>query len=1679
MRFVLAGLIALTFCLARWSHAQPPGQDTIWLEGEAPIATNVKPNLAGWGNKQFLSSEKWLHLSIDADKVDKELPAEGALLRYDFAIKSQHDHEIWARIGFEFARSPFDWRLDDGNWATISPDALTSDLMEIDFFCEVAWLKLGKANLAPGTHRLELRLNKLRDDKGKPQRVLFALDAICVDPGAFRPNGKFKPDDSGRDDHDRQAARTVFQLLEPGQAGTRESMALAGQWEICRDDEQQPGPVAVPIPALPQNPVWRAIAVPGDKNTLRPDLVFAHRVWYRTRVEVPATAVGRSFFLVFPQNNLNTTVYVNGVYCGFDKNPFAKVQIDVTKGIKPGQNEVWVGIRDAWYGYSASASDPMKLRRKWNLPKKFFGDGFQDLAYPIWNHPESGILETPLLFAVGPAYVADVFIKPSVAKKELAVDVTLSNPTGQPVDGELIWEVVDRTGEFVRSFRPRAIALGPGKTTTVALAEPWASPFLWWPDNPWLYRLRTTLKSGGRTLDVSETLFGFREWTIAGKDFRLNGVPWHGWADTHDQPTPQEWLDFYRQTNQTFMRLWGTRWMGLAPQDALDFFDKRGVVVRRSGMLDGEAIGYMAIENDPELKKQYGSEIKMELMENWRDQMIAQVKGERNHPSIMIWSIENEWLYINCINLYGHLMDRFEDEVVKVSHAVREVDPTRPAMTDGGGATTSNRMPVHGDHYTAGPFSEYPTLAYEPNAKGGGRGRWEWDLKRPRFIGEELFAAGHNPAYAYFGGEEVFVGQQSARRAVGIAVRMMTEGARWNGYGAIHFWQTQDAATGQYAANAPRAVFSRQWDWTFGAEQTVDRTYGIFNDTHDDSPITFTRSLKFGGREMRRRKTQHNVPPGESLVLHDPLALTLPAGLENSPRIEGELVLSLHTRSGEVFREVKEVSVLNLAPKLPGLAQLAASDLAVYDPAGDVGRLLESRTIEYTKLADLKTLPASAKVVLIGRDALSADESASTRLAAYALEGKRVIVLEQTEPLRYQALASAEMETASNRGRTAFIEDATHPLVRGLKQKDFFTWQPGEVVYRNAYLKPARGARSIVQCHDKLAHTALAEVPVGTGLLLLCQLRVGETLATNVVAQRLLLNLLEHAATYRQEFRPVATVVEGAPGLASALDRIGLRSTSHSDPLQAMAAPGVKIAVIAATPARLKALVEAKGRVEAFLAAGGYVLLNGLTPEGLDSFNALVGVDHMIRPFARERVTLPAVKDPLMAGLTSADVVMYSSERIFPWQEGNYVSSEIFTFVVDVDDVAPFARFENDFLRNMVNGMVSADGWKYIVNVPAPAQPPLDFKLVFPRPQEIAGVEWIGNTFYYPVTWFALLFDGKGNDKSSFPVTPNNEPQTFAIDPPLTGREITLRLDEWQVIPGKAQVTGLDNIRLFAKRPPGFSEKVRPMLNVGGLVHYPRGPGGIILCNLKFAEPDDAPENPEKKRAILAGVLRNLKAPFAGGRTIIAGAKLAYEPLDLSKQANQYRTDRGWFGDRTKSFAELPGGRRTLAGVPFVIHDFPTSPVPTVVMLGGSGVPGGLPDAVRGIPVNRKADALFFLQAARIDRRRDDKEVREHKAFELARYIVTYADGQTATVPIRSEIDVDDYRQRVLTPLPGAQIGWSRRYSDTDLYAVAYVQQWTNPRPLVEVKSIALVYPDGERRGVPALIAVTVAAGFP
>jgi len=105
----------------------------------------------------------------------------------------------------------------------------------------------------------------------------------------------------------------------------------------------------------------------------------------------------------------------------------------------------------------------------------------------------------------------------------------------------------------------------------------------------------------------------------------------------------------------------------------------------------------------------------------------------------------------------------------------------------------------------------------------------------------------------------------------------------------------------------------------------------------------------------------------------------------------------------------------------------------------------------------------------------------------------------------------------------------------------------------------------------------------------------------------------------------------------------------------------------------------------------------------------------------------------------------------------------------------------------------------------------------------------------------------------------------------------------------------------------------------------------------------------------------------------------------------------------------------------------------------------------------------------------NDQERREKKLYELAKYIVHYADGQNVEIPLYEDIDIANYRQKTPLALPGAQIAWTRKFDTSDELAVAYGKQWNNPRPNVLIQSVDMVY-GKDRRGVPALLAITAAS---
>jgi uncharacterized protein (DUF927 family) len=110
----------------------------------------------------------------------------------------------------------------------------------------------------------------------------------------------------------------------------------------------------------------------------------------------------------------------------------------------------------------------------------------------------------------------------------------------------------------------------------------------------------------------------------------------------------------------------------------------------------------------------------------------------------------------------------------------------------------------------------------------------------------------------------------------------------------------------------------------------------------------------------------------------------------------------------------------------------------------------------------------------------------------------------------------------------------------------------------------------------------------------------------------------------------------------------------------------------------------------------------------------------------------------------------------------------------------------------------------------------------------------------------------------------------------------------------------------------------------------------------------------------------------------------------------------------------------------------------------------------------------------KLNERMNDDDRRKKRQYETLRYVVTYADGKTETIPVYAESDIHDYRQKTPQAIPGAQLAWTRKYDGTEYSAVAYAKQWTNPRPDAEIKSIDML-PGDKLRGTPALLAVTAA----
>ena len=355
--------------------------------------------------------------------------------------------------------------------------------------------------------------------------------------------------------------------------------------------------------------------------------------------------------------------------------------------------------------------------------------------------------------------------------------------------------------------------------------------------------------------------------------------------------------------------------------------------------------------------------------------------------------------------------------------------------------------------------------------------------------------------------------------------------------------------------------------------------------------------------------------------------------------------------------------------------------------------------------------------------------------------------------------------------------------------------------------------------------------------------------------------------------RQVAVVMDPASPRAKLLEQLQLSTTPCPDVLQAIAAGKYGVIIADATPALLHTLADAKDKVSAYVAKGNYLLLWGLTPDGLADFNRLTGMSHLLRPFAMEELHLPSSPDPLLNGLDPFNVIMTGSKRGmlgYPLR-----ADDVWSYVLDGDDIAPFSTFppsvywrptEKDFAApgndhyapNLVNGF--DDSWITGFTFPTDKPEYLKWTFTFPRAEVVTGFTITPDNLYRRIAKVRLSFVDSTTPPMDLMLQTELIPQDFPI-PNIRASGLTVEILE---MTGKATVTGIRNIWIHVQRPADFSTKMKSLLSLGVLNCYPQGAGGIIVDQMQVNEATLTEENRSKEKAILGTLLHNLGAKHAG-----------------------------------------------------------------------------------------------------------------------------------------------------------------------------------------------------------------------
>lgn len=532
----------------------------------------------------------------------------------------------------------------------------------------------------------------------------------------------------------RQPARATFDLYEDenaaiaGDPSRRRRLNLNGRWRYhyaAQPGERPPGFAAVEFDDgdwdeidVPSNvemlgygePVYLNIAYPFEALGPRvefPDVPMEGNSVgsYRRSFRVPADWSGRHVFVHFAGVDSAFYLWVNGHRVGYSQDSRLPAEFDLTPFLVAGENTMAVQV------YRFSDGSWLEDQDMWNM---------------------SGIFRDVFLWSAGDTQVRDFEVRTalddSFTTGSLSISVDLRRLVDDAAQVSLRASLLDTGGGLVAQMESGPLAIAACEETTVALSAAIDRPRLWSAEAPELYRLILTLRDArGRVLEAIPQAVGFRRVEIRdgilqvnGRRILVRGVNRHEHdPDTgHVVATEQMVRDLEMLKQNNFNAVRTAHYPHLP--EFYELADRYGVYVLDEANIETHGLWL-------------GRGVQAATLPEWeeahRERVQRMVERDKNHPSVIAWSMGNE-------AGSGGTFDR-------ISEWLHGRDPGRPVFYEGGAFGIGVEVGAHSDvncpmyrtpeeveSWLQQPRSRPMVLIEYAHAMGNSTGNfdWYWDL---------------------------------------------------------------------------------------------------------------------------------------------------------------------------------------------------------------------------------------------------------------------------------------------------------------------------------------------------------------------------------------------------------------------------------------------------------------------------------------------------------------------------------------------------------------------------------------------------------------------------------------------------------------------------------------------------------------------------------------------------------------------------------------------------------------------------------------------------------------------------------------------------------------------------------------------------------------------------------------